>query len=373
MWYGKDAVDPYLRFAETSGAVDPGACARAARALFAERLPAASIDAAVYSKKILARGGFVDHPEVFTLPDMLAHRAGNCLGLTLLIGAALLDHGHDVGFVLRVNPLDDVHDAGVEHFARLCGADEGVDEDSRLPEADDRSSRFRFVPLEHAALALPAERDRRPFEATGLANAGGDSLWAPEAESVRAIGFADLAAMVLSERAKAVVRAGGPTRAALALALRAVRAWPQNREAWADVWSLARRLGGRAPLVAHAEAEYGRARGDDSLFWFTRYRMTGEETLLDRALERLPAYAEAYVERHVTLPLSRGARDADLGAIRRHLAVAAWMVAESEVLDLEGFYRGHADAVRRAFSPRELDEVLASFDEAGLAPRGSRR
>jgi hypothetical protein len=143
------------------GASDPAACARAARALVSDRLPDHPFDAAVRIKRILAARGFRDDATAFALPDMLERRAGNCLGLTLLIGAALLDRGHEVEFVVRLDPLDDVHDAGLEFFARLHDPVRGVDADSRLPEASDRASRFRFVPVEHASMTGDHPEGRR--------------------------------------------------------------------------------------------------------------------------------------------------------------------------------------------------------------------
>jgi hypothetical protein len=358
-------VDPFARLAEVSGAPDAAACARGARALVGERLPGDAFAAACGIKRLLARRGFRDDARAFALHDMLAQRAGNCLGLSLLVGAALIDRGHGVAFALRVGPLDDVHDAGAEHFARLCDPERGVDEDSRLPEAGDRTRRFRFVPVEHASLVV----DGRPFEATGLRDREADPGWAPEAESVRVVGFEELAAVVCSERAKAALREPeAPLRRALRGFVRAVRAWPENREAWGELWRVARAAGWRR-LAAHAATRYADiaaaapAQHDDSLCWFTRYRMTGDEALLVRALARLPSYAEAYLERHAAIPLARGASGDEVGPIRRHLAIAAWMFAGSEVLELEELYRGHGALFARAFSPEELAEVLATFGE----------
>jgi hypothetical protein len=315
---------------------------------------------------------------------MLARRAGNCLGLTLLIGAVLLDRGHDVAFVVRLDPLDDVHDAGLEYFARLHDPVRGVDGDSRLPEARDRAARYRFVPVEHASIVLPGAGGDRPFEATNLVDLEVPPGWAPAAEAIRRVGFAELASTVWCERAKAVIRtAAGDAarwRQALALVLRGLRGDPGNREAWTEVWQAAHALG-RPALATAAMARHAGAGGDDSLFWFTRYRMTGDEACLDRALARLPAYAEAYVEKHVVCPMTRGVADDatdaidaidDLDEVRRRLAIGAWLFATSEVLELEALYRRHAAHVARAFSADELAAVLASFGEALPAGPDSR-
>ena len=147
--------DPFLRLAVVGGAEDPVECARAARALVSERLPEHAFDAAMRVKRVLAARGFRDDATAFALPDMLARRGGNCLGLTLLVGAVLIDRGHEVEFVVRLDPLDDVHDEGVVYARTLHDPRRGVDGDSRLPEARDRRAMFRFAPVEHASIACP--------------------------------------------------------------------------------------------------------------------------------------------------------------------------------------------------------------------------
>jgi len=364
---------PFLHLAVIGGATDPESCARTARALISERLPDHPFDAAVRVKRVLATRGFRDDATVFTLPDMLEQRAGNCLGLTLLIGAVLLDRGHEIEFVVRLDPLDDVHDAGLEYFARLHDPIRGVDGDSRLPEAHDRAARHRFIPVEHASIVLPGKGGDRPFEATNLVDLEVPPGWAPAAESIRRVGFDQLASTVWCERAKALIRANPGDaaiwRQALRWALRGLRGDPGNREAWTEAWQAARELG-RPALAAAAMARHASAGGDDSLFWFTRYRMTGDEACLDRALAQLPAYAEAYLENHVLLPMSRmaaGALDDVIDELRRRFAISAWLFASSEVLELEALYRRYAAHVARLFSADELHAVLASFGETGRA------
>jgi hypothetical protein len=238
---------------------------------------------------------------------------------------------------------------------------------------------FRFAPVEHASIVLPGKGGDRAFEATNLVDLEVPPGWAPAAEAVRRVGFSALSSTVWCERAKALVReaAGAPEvwRRALRLALRAVRGDPGNREAWTEVWQAARALG-RDALAAAAMVRHGAA-GDDSLFWFTRYRMTGDEACLDRALERLPEYADAYLEKHAVIPLARAdgddGDDGDaLDEVRRRFAIAAWLVARSEVLELEALYRRHAALVTHLFGADELAALLASFGEAGGGGADSR-
>ncbi len=145
----------------------------AVRALFEHlALPSDPISAAEAIKRHLARRGFSDGP-FFEPDEILANRAGNCLGYSLMFGALLEEQGHRVDYVLRVNPRDVVHHEGAEHFAMLCAE---VDQDSRLPDARDTSARFRFAPLEHASLVV----DGRPFEPTGI-DLAEDPVWAPDA------------------------------------------------------------------------------------------------------------------------------------------------------------------------------------------------
>lgn len=92
--------------------------------------------------------------------------------------------------------------------------------------------------------------------------------------------------------------------------------------------------------------------------------MTGDDACLDRALARLPTYAEAYLEKHVVQPMSRGVTDDALDELRRRLAISAWLFATSEVLELASLYHRHAAHISHAFSADELAAVLASFGEA---------
>ncbi len=353
-------MEGFARFAAVSGADDEAV--RAARAIAEGAALGVSADeAAARVKSRLVAAGVRDQPEVFTLDEMIAQRGGNCLGLTLFIGAALREAGHQPMFVLRRNPFDDVHAAGEEHFALLCDPDEGVDEDSRLPDAADCTSRFRFIPVEHASLEL----DGTPFEATTLARET-SSTWTTNAESIERIGFDELCATVWLERSKMLLRAQPVAsnrrsvglRRAIRLALRGLREAPGHREGWADLWRMTRTLS--SPMFERiakvASARYAAFDGRDSLFAFTRYRMTGATRHLDDALARFPSYAEAYFEKHVVL--ARDPAEARVGIAR-----TAWMIAESEILDLERFYREHADAIARAFSEAELEELLASFSE----------
>lgn len=342
-------------------------------------VPGDPFSMAAVMKRTLRRQGFRDIPGAFSLPDMLARRGGNCLGLTLLVGAELAAHGHEVGCVLRVNPRDDVHAAGAEHFALLTDPIEGVDCDSRLPEARDQSARFRFSPAEHASLSLRDDRGvERPFECTGLspAHAGEDPGWAPEAESVRRVSFAELASCIYSERAKALLLAGEQTgvaraRRSVLLALRAVRMWPDNREAWAQVWKAARILALGGPhltrrcqiIAAVAAGRYLSAAADDSLWHFTTYRMTGDERHLDAALARFPSDAEAYYAKHVAALIEPDMDTDDEARERacRGFIIAAWCHAESELFDLQSFYHRHRADLIELFGHDELMELENSF------------
>lgn len=354
----------------------------AVRDLFIGLAPTArdAFTAATDIKRHLSRQGFRDDWRGFGLCEMADVHGGNCLGLSLLIGAELEARGFAPRFEIRVNPHDDVHGAGEEYFALLTDTREGVDCDSRLPTAGDCTSRFRFTPAEHASLRLEdATGQYRPFESTGLdpARVFEDPGWAPEAESLRAVEFAELASSVFSERAKAILcadRASGQpsvanTRRATLLALRAVRMWPRNREAWAQVWESAgllaacrARLSRRCQLIAaRASHEYLALAGTDSLWHFTNHRMRGDERDLAVAVARFPSYAAAYYAANVSRFVSADLDDDERERIQRHFIIAAWCHAESEILDLEDFYRKHQAEFVLLFGDEEVSEILESF------------
>jgi hypothetical protein len=337
-----------------------------ARRLFAA-LPARAEDplaAAWGFKKHLSRQGFRDLPEAFTLPDMLARRGGNCLGLTLLVGAALVDRGVPVAVEIAVNPRDAVHDAGCEHFDLLLDEREGIDRDARLPDAADRSSRFRFAPAEHASLVVAdASGAARTFEATGLApdEVHDDPAWSPPAESRRRLSFSELAAATLSERAKALVARGdAPPRDVERLLVRSLRRWRGNREGWSLLWEHA--LARRPALARLAARRYRALGGDDSLWHFTLYRMGGGARHLGRARAIFREYADAHYEACVRPGLLADASPEARDEARRHFAVVAWAYAESESLDLRRFYADRRDDFVRLFGAAEYREAMATFE-----------
>ena len=308
---------------------------------------------------------------------------GNCLGLTLLLGAELSARGFEPEFELCVNPRDDVYSVGEQYFDRLIDEDQGVDYDSRLPEARDCTSRFRFAPAEHAMMRLrDARGEVRPFEATGLwpDRVFDDPGWETDCESVRSVRFGDLASCLYAERSKALLGHGdwdgdwdgdSEARMATLLALRAVRMWPDNREAWAQVWEAARmlallseRLADRCQGIADLAARrYLALAGDDSLWNFTAFRMTGAISRLDTAIEIFPAHAEAYHARYVATLVRPGMDDDDRERAGRAFIISAWMHAESELHDLHRFYREHAAELAELFSADEVADLLATFSE----------
>lgn len=375
--------DWYDELAQVSGT--PAASIAAARALFdgVRAQPSTNepgmVATAIALKRRLAEAGVRDDPGGIRLQDIVERRRGNCLALTLLLGAELRARGYAPRFEIVLNPYDDVHAAGNEYLATLLDPREGVDCESRLPEASDRSARFRFVPLEHPSMLLDGGHgDEMPFEATGLLDLlnGAESTWTPEAERRWPVSFQELAANVLCDRSKHLVAESDPEdgdahERALGLALGVCHTWPSNQEAWAQSWELARALsaapGGSAEhvrIAAEAARHYRALGATSSLACFTAYRMSGAIAELDDALARFPAYVEARYARHVSEPLASGA----LEELQREFIVCAWCVAGSEVLDLRRFYGERRAAVERLFGPAELEALMSSFGPP--APRG---
>lgn len=374
-------TDPFQLLARTSGS--PPAAGQAMAAMLstvepAERQPLALARAL---KRELTRLGFRDDPDALTLGEALDRRGGSCLLLTLVVGAELVRRGLAPGFVLLVNPHDDIYDLSERFFRALLDPEGGIDDDSRLPDAGDRCSRYRLVPVEHAALRLRDDQGReRPFECTGLGRewADLDAAWAPPCEREQRATFAQLASTVLVERAKALLARQGDDPAALRqgrrLAAAGARAFPDHAEGWAVLWEVARALDGRRPdpagaaWMAIAERRHLALAAEDSAWHLARYRMTGDARHLDAALAAFPAFAEAYYERRVGLPLAQPLDDEAQARAARAFNVVAWCHAESEILDLARFYASCQRDCERLFGVEEHRAIRATFPEAVGAP-----
>ncbi|PIR44769.1 MAG: hypothetical protein COV10_02700 [Candidatus Vogelbacteria bacterium CG10_big_fil_rev_8_21_14_0_10_51_16] len=303
----------------------------------------------------LISSGFVYDHRTFELGEMLAKKNGNCLGYALLMGSVLEMAGTPVGYELITNPKDAVYEYELDLFQQLQRGEHFEFDRPVLPEADDIPTTpfCRFVPLEHPTLVLGSERAR--FETTSLDEEGENPVWAPDAERSIDVTFSELASNVLVDKVKVSVDLSSqPDWATMRKQIEvALGLYPGNREAWHYLWQVNKEQGDFDGM-RHALRRYEEIGGDDSRYYFGLYLMGADENVLDKALERCPAYMPAYVAKYVEL--AENPRDAKFS-----LAVAAWCIANSGILSLEKFYRGYAPYFEYYYGAETHKKLVGSF------------
>jgi hypothetical protein len=312
--------------------------------------PSDPFEAAKSVRRFLVSEGFVYSNHAFRLQDMMEKRQGNCLGLTLLIGAALESRGFKPDYEILLNPHDAVYERERRFFEELREGTHPYDEDFSfanplLPSG--QGDLFRFAPLEHPVIVVG---DRR-FEATSLDPEPQDEDWSPKAELVRRVGFREVASNVLVDRAKTMSTERGVDYASVKKTLeRGLAEWPENREGWAFAHALAEGHFDDA-LAEQARRRYEEIGGDDARFHFTRYEMTGDESDLDAALAREPSYVAAFMAKRLK-------RVWDEREARFDFAVAANCLANSSETPLLSIFPAYAKTCADLFGEDALVELL---------------
>jgi hypothetical protein len=290
--------------------------------------------------------GFSYDDRVFTLQDILTKKAGNCLGLTLFIAVELLERGLRLGFRIVTHPLDAVHSADLRLFEELCRGDHFDYDDPILPRAVAQEPMYRFGPLEHPLLVL----DGQEFDLTNL-DTETDPTWTPPAEKRVDVDFSYIASCVLVDRAQVEFLSNRFDYARITqLCMDAVAMRRDCMQAWELMWYIGARQRNRA-LKDLARKQYLNFTADDSRYHYNVFEMTRNQKHLDLALDRFPAYLDAFFERHVVK--ARDPREK-----RFNFAVSAWCVANSCVYKLHRFYDTHRRMMKTLFgdNPPRLEK-----------------
>lgn len=287
---------------------------------------------------------------VFCLEDMIREKKGNCLGLSLLIGAELRRNGFAPEYQIILHPMDAIDAQDKKLFQELSRGEHFDYDQPKLADVQAEHPLYRFAPLAHPALVLGGKR----FETTGLDDIGEDPGWSPDAELIQQVDFTQVASNVYVDRAKTAVKKGKfKLDEVKQLALSAVQMWPDNREGWAFVFDVAESMNDNE-LSKQAKAKYLAIGGQDSRFYNTAYKMTGDRKFLDLALEKFPAYLEPFVEKGVVL-------EKDQKEAAFNLAVASWCAANSSAFSLKWFYERYTGEVERLFGKKTLQALRKSI------------
>jgi hypothetical protein len=196
---------------------------------------------------------------------------------------------------------------------------------------------YRFGPLEHPLLVL----DGKEFDLTNL-DTDTDPTWTPAAEKRADVDFSYVASCVLVDRAQVEFLGKRFDYSRVTqLCMDAVAMRPDCTQAWELLWYIGARQ--RNPgLKSLARKQYLNFSADDSRYHYNVFEMTRDPKHLDLALERFPAYLDAFFEKHVVK--ARDPREK-----RFNFAVSAWCVANSCAYDLRRFYNQHKRMMKTLF------------------------
>jgi len=314
-------------------------------------LPKDSFAAAQAVRAFLIDRGFQYDGGTFCIQDMMREKRGNCLGLSLLIGAVLREKGFQVDYRIILNPKDAIYQQDLRLFEELHRGDHFDYENPVLPKQKAEVPAYRFAPLEHPSLFL----DGKPFETTGLEDVEEDAGWLPEAERVQSATFEQVASNIYIDRAKLKISSGDElnTSDLQQLCGKAISLWEDNREAYALLWDIAEEENNQT-LKEKCLRRYKEIGGDDSRFHFTLYKMTGDTQELGLALSQFQAHIEAFVERDVVL-------EDDPREKKFNLAVALWCAANSSALDLKRLYLRFEQEIKDLYGEQVYQRAIKSL------------
>lgn len=342
----KPELDKAVSFAEYSGkdkaekaAMLDGFETLANRVLVTETDP---FKAAVQVKSQLRKLGFHYDDHVFKLGDMLKKKSGNCLGLTLLVGAILAYHGVEADYQVILNPRDSVDEADAEMFDRLFDDKPEtrlIDQQNPdlfslrewqddLKDSPDRN--HRFVSLEHPSLSF----GDKSLELTNLEDEAVHADWFPKYDRKTKLSYEQLASCVLTEEIKRLTDLANPTEAeygkVVGIFRRAIKAWPENREAYSILAMYAAKYGDMT-LAQECADKYEKIGGNDSRYFLTLYTLTSDPQYAEKAFWKDTHNLNAFYEHKISTAKDNLSK-------RRYLAIASWMAAFSSFVDLEDFY-----------------------------------
>ena len=306
-----------------------------------------AIETAHEMRRKLITQGFQYNDRLFRLQDILKKKGGNCLGLSLLIGAELLERGFQPSFRLITRPKDAIAKKEQELFDRLTTGGVLDYDKPKLPEHQADHPIYRFVPLSHPALIL----DGVTFETTGLDDVEENPEWTPEAEETIEVSFQELTGTVYSESArqtKKTTRIG--IEKAIELEKKSLIIWPGNLDALLYLWECAKAIGDEK-TAEDAASEYMKSMSKASSALWGKYCISNDPVFLNRALEQYPSYLYPFIEKHVTL-------EPDMREARFHFAVAAWCIGNSSGISLIDFYTTHRSDLERLFGAEEAERLI---------------
>ncbi len=315
-------------------------------------LPPDIMDAALQIRSFLISSGWTYDDGALTAQDLVKHRRGNCLSLSLLFGAILRERGFRVRYRIVSNPRDANFRRDQKVFNELTSGDRLDFQNPALPKSQLQGIEAvnRFAPFNHPVLIL----DGKSFETTSL-DPDDDPRFSPPSESISDdLLFQEVASNVLIDRARFLFQKTPLTPADILVLYemidRSLHMWGTNPEAWHFLWSLGS-FQGNAYIARIAQRRYEAWSHVNSRSLFVRYNMTKTPELLSESLKRCGVYLEAFVEKHVNL-------EPDPREKRFNLAVALWCCSMSGSYDMLTMVRAHRSSIIELFGAEAHHQLL---------------
>lgn len=282
--------------------------------------------------------GFGYQEKVSSLSDVLSHKKGSCLGLSVLVSTFLLQLGQTPTCKILVRPKDAIDNADGKLFTELTNGDYFAYDHPILPKLADEPTKEekenRFVPLCHPVIVL----GNTSLETTKMHDENENPLLEHPAESVSDHNLTVLISYYLSDKAKNLLeflaKPGSQTETAEKFReyiQGSLDIFPNNRDALVLKWKFGNRFGQKKIQEEAMEALLALPQSDSDLS-YKRWVVTGEVTHLDRTLEQFPAHMPAFLDRKVFL-------ERDPREVKMNLAVAAWCITYSSVLSIQDFFK----------------------------------
>lgn len=127
-------------------------------------LPKDIFEAGKAIRTFLIKNNYQYDDRFFKLQDILKHKKGNCLGLTLLMGAVLREKGFEPKYEIIINPKDAIYKLEIDVFKEYSQGDYFDYDHPKLPHKAAEVPQCRFTPLGHPRLILGDQY----FESTNL-------------------------------------------------------------------------------------------------------------------------------------------------------------------------------------------------------------
>lgn len=312
------------------------------------KLPKNSFKAAYIIRQYLIKKGFEYDDKTFCLQDIMKSKKGNCLGLSLLIGAVLYEKEYQPKFRIVSHPEDIISKKEIKFFEELNSGDYFNYDNPTLPSEQAEHPLYRFAPLEHPQLIL----EGRPFEATDLEENKNKS-WTVNAEMSKEVNYEQMTSYVYLDRARNLIdieNYNNKIKEVKELCNKSLSMWNENREAYCLLYSVGREESNK-DLMSNSLEKYMQIGGNDSQFLYNAYLMTGDESYLDKSLDKFPAFILAFTTKKVY-------HEKDLKEAKFNLAVASWCIANSAPVKLKDFYLTHEKKIIDLYGEEKYRELI---------------